>query len=309
MSRPRALEKVLRAKEKIVHSKVVPVVPNIKTLHGQSRRRACASVSSPAFFLDQLGGPAIFEPESVNVISVSASEPSDIASFRRGGCNRSPPRNCAHEALPFVEAPAKAKLAGRIETQPGNHLAAFSAFRIGDVPIMTARDKDVRRERVMFGFHCRKLGLNITYRRSESLQCVLKVGRTHDVQPNISAAERQAGAQSRLSLRLKLRCSGANRRFQFHKRRQLFIRAHNEPLPVAARHVHDPERSPVAVYRRDTAPAPSGFSDCLRLSFQKGFQDEVAGMPISAKQKTSEAEPFLIGSSHCWSGESPREPN
>ena len=58
-------------------------------------------------------------------------------------CNRSPPRNCSHEALPFVEAPAKAKLAGSIETQPGDHLAAFSAFRIGDVPIMTARNKDV----------------------------------------------------------------------------------------------------------------------------------------------------------------------
>ena len=29
-------------------------------------------------------------------------------------------------------------------------------------------------ERVLFGFHCRKLGLNITYRRSESLQGILK---------------------------------------------------------------------------------------------------------------------------------------
>ena len=45
-------------------------------------------------------------------------------------CIRSPPRNCSHEALPFVEAAAKAKLAGSIETQPGHHLAALSAFRI-----------------------------------------------------------------------------------------------------------------------------------------------------------------------------------
>ena len=45
-------------------------------------------------------------------------------------CNRLPPRNCSHEALPFVEAAAKAKLAGSIETQPGDHPAALSAFRI-----------------------------------------------------------------------------------------------------------------------------------------------------------------------------------
>lgn len=32
-----------------------------------------------------------------------------------------------HEAFPFVEATAKAKLAGSIETQPGHHLAALSA--------------------------------------------------------------------------------------------------------------------------------------------------------------------------------------
>jgi hypothetical protein len=79
-----------------------------------------------------------------------------------------------------VEAPAKAKLAGSIETQPGDHLAAFSAFRIGDVPIMTPRNKDVRREWVVFGFHRRKLGLNITYRRSESPQGVLKASRTYE---------------------------------------------------------------------------------------------------------------------------------
>jgi hypothetical protein len=57
-----------------------------------------------------------------------------------------------HEALPF-EAPAKAKLAGSIETQPGVHLAALSAFCIVDVPIGPARNKDVRREWVVFSFH------------------------------------------------------------------------------------------------------------------------------------------------------------
>jgi hypothetical protein len=62
----------------------------------------------------------------------------------------STPRNCAHEALPFVEASAKVKLAGSIETQPGDHFAALSAFCIIDV------------------------------RRSESFQCTLKAGRPHD---------------------------------------------------------------------------------------------------------------------------------
>ena len=93
---------------------------------------------------------------------------------------RSPSRNCSHEPLPFVEAAAKPKLGGSIETQPGHHLAALSAFRIVDVPIRSARNKDVRREWVVFGFHCHKLGFDITYRRSESLQCILKPCRTHD---------------------------------------------------------------------------------------------------------------------------------
>jgi hypothetical protein len=71
----------------------------------------------------------------------------------------SPPRNCSHQPLPFVEAPAKAQFAGSIETQPGCRLAAFSALRIVDVPITATRNKDVRREWVLFRFYCRKLGL------------------------------------------------------------------------------------------------------------------------------------------------------
>jgi hypothetical protein len=47
---------------------------------------------------------------------------------------------------------------------------------------VAARNKDVGRERVVFRFHCRKLGFDIMYRRSESLQCILKARRTHAVQ-------------------------------------------------------------------------------------------------------------------------------
>jgi hypothetical protein len=125
--------------------------------------------------------------------------------------SRSTPCNRSHQALPFVKAAAKAKLAGSIEAHPGDHLATFSAFRITDFPIMAARNKDVRRERVVFGFHCRKLGLDITYRAvvgrsNASWRCAARM----TVQANISTAKRQAGDESRLWLRLNIRRSPAN---------------------------------------------------------------------------------------------------
>jgi hypothetical protein len=36
-------------------------------------------------------------------------------------------------------------------------------------------------------------------------------------------------------------------RFEFHKRGQLFIRTHNEPLPIAAMRVSNPDCSPVGI--------------------------------------------------------------
>jgi len=38
-------------------------------------------------------------------------------------------------------------------------------------------------------------------------------------------------------------------RFQFNKRRQLFIRAHNETLSIIAVCINDPDRSPFGVNR------------------------------------------------------------
>ena len=50
-----------------------------------------------------------------------------------------------------------------------------------------------------------------------------------------------------------MRCSEPlaveNRRFEFHKRRQLFIRTHNEELTVAAMRVCNPDRLPVGINR------------------------------------------------------------
>jgi len=52
----------------------------------------------------------------------------------------------------------------------------------------------------------------------------------------------------------------ANRRFEFHKRSQLFIRVHNETLAVAAMRISYKDRSPVAIQSRNAAPTPTGFA-------------------------------------------------
>jgi hypothetical protein len=41
--------------------------------------------------------------------------------------------------------------------------------------------------------------------------------------------------------------SGSNRRFELHKRTQLFIRSHNEPLSVVAMCVCNKDRPPVGI--------------------------------------------------------------
>jgi hypothetical protein len=51
--------------------------------------------------------------------------------------------------------------------------------------------------------------------------------------------------------------------FQFQKRSQLFIRAHNETLSVAAMRVSNPERSSVGINRYDAAPTPTGFAEIV----------------------------------------------
>jgi hypothetical protein len=54
-----------------------------------------------------------------------------------------------------------------------------------------------------------------------------------------------------------------NRRFQFEKSRQLFIRSHNETLSVVAVRVCNPDRSPLRINRRDAAPTPTGFAEVV----------------------------------------------
>jgi hypothetical protein len=54
-----------------------------------------------------------------------------------------------------------------------------------------------------------------------------------------------------------------NRRFNFHKRSQLFIRVHNETLSVAAMCTGNEDRSSVAIHSCDTAQLQPAL---LRLS-------------------------------------------
>jgi len=58
-------------------------------------------------------------------------------------------------------------------------------------------------------------------------------------------------------------CGGANRRFQFHKRSQLFIRTHNEAFSVVAVCVSNEDRSPWA---STVATQPQLQPSLLRLS-------------------------------------------
>ena len=52
-----------------------------------------------------------------------------------------------------------------------------------------------------------------------------------------------------VALRYSLFSAFGNRRFQFQKRRQLFIRSHNETLSVVAMCVRNPDRLPVVINR------------------------------------------------------------
>ena len=59
--------------------------------------------------------------------------------------------------------------------------------------------------------------------------------------------------------------ANANRRFKFHKRSQLFLRAHNVTLSVAAMRVSNPDRSPLRIKPETQPQLPTGFlEDCQR---------------------------------------------
>jgi hypothetical protein len=55
---------------------------------------------------------------------------------------------CTHQPFPFAKIATKAEIA-----EPGRYIASFAAFSVVRVSIMTARDEDVQRERVMLSAH------------------------------------------------------------------------------------------------------------------------------------------------------------
>jgi len=60
--------------------------------------------------------------------------------------------------------------------------------------------------------------------------------------------------QRQNDLRDQIHREFVNRPFQFHKRSQLFVGLHNEPLSVAAMCASNPDRSPVGITIADTQP-------------------------------------------------------
>jgi hypothetical protein len=54
---------------------------------------------------------------------------------------------------------------------------------------------------------------------------------------------------------------------QFQKRGQLSIRAHNKAISVVAVRVSNPDRLPVGINGRDTAPTPTGFAEIVSDDF------------------------------------------
>ena len=61
----------------------------------------------------------------------------------------------------------------------------------------------------------------------------------------------------------------ANRRLQFYKRSQLFLRVHNETLSVAAMRVSNPDCSLARIHDCDAAPASSGLAEIVSDDFSR----------------------------------------
>jgi hypothetical protein len=56
----------------------------------------------------------------------------------------------------------------------------------------------------------------------------------------LSLAKISAACQAKIA-------ASTNRPFEFHKRRQHFIRVHNEPLSVVPMRIHNPDCSPFSI--------------------------------------------------------------
>src|SRR5437773_4560294 len=84
-----------------------------------------------------------------------------------------PPRNRNHQPLPLAQTPAKAQLAGCVETQQSVYLATFAPFCVLCVPIMhELKMCDARRS--CSAFIAVTSFSTFAYRRGHPVECVLK---------------------------------------------------------------------------------------------------------------------------------------
>jgi hypothetical protein len=84
--------------------------------------------------------------------------------------------------------------------------------------------------------------------------------------PGNNFARRVELGKKLASLSRKLAVS-ADRLLQFHKRRQLFIRVHNETLSVVAMCVSNQDRSPIGIHGCDAASGPTAFAEIVSDQF------------------------------------------
>jgi hypothetical protein len=74
-----------------------------------------------------------------------------------------------------------------------------------------------------------------------------------------------------------------DRRFQFEKRSQLFIRVRNETLSVVAMRVGNEDCSPIGINRCDAAPAPTGFAESVSDDFH--YASTIAFVSLGKRQQ------------------------
>jgi hypothetical protein len=79
-----------------------------------------------------------------------------------------------------------------------------------------------------------------------------------------------------------------NRPFQFQKRNQLFIGAHNEPSSVAAMRVSNPDCPPLTINGRNAAPTPTGFAEIVGDDFPELHVDRIVPLLVSTQQSQND---------------------
>jgi hypothetical protein len=119
---------------------------------------------------------------------------------------------CTHQPFPFSEVATKAKGARRLPAHASRHIAPFAALGVWHIPILAARNEDVRRKGVVLGAHCFQDRLRFPNRLAKRFQSFLKPICLHNVQPNIYAEK----GQFLIALRVELASAASALRQKCH---------------------------------------------------------------------------------------------